>query len=143
MLRSDDEKRSSNLTTADLAVTSTSIPTMGSAAFGGLETREPLTAAQIDGIARGLLAQLTLDEKIGMMHGDTSFFEGFWHLRRDGYFRQPRTTAGAIPRLGIPGVRFSDGPRGFHGEGATTFPQGSACRRSPSVRSGSPSSSRC
>ena len=48
------------------------------------------------------------------------------HLNRNGYFRQPRTTAGAIPRLGIPGVRFSDGPRGFHGEGATTFPQGSA-----------------
>ena len=38
---------------------------MGSAAFGGLETREPLTEAQIDGIARGLLAQLTLEEKIG------------------------------------------------------------------------------
>ena len=58
------------------SATSTSIPAMGSAAFGGLETREPLTEAQIDGIARGLLAQLTLDEKIGMMHGDTSFFEG-------------------------------------------------------------------
>ena len=99
---------------------------MGSAAFGGLETREPLTEAQIDGIARGLLAQLTLEEKIGMMSGDTPFFQGMLHLNRNGYFRQPRTTAGAIPRLGIPGVRFSDGPRGFHGEGATTFPQGSA-----------------
>ena len=108
------------------SVTSTSIPAMGSAAFGGLETREPLTEAQIDGIARGLLAQLTLEEKIGMMSGDTPFFQGMLHLNRNGYFRQPRTTAGAIPRLGIPGVRFSDGPRGFHGEGATTFPQGSA-----------------
>ena len=49
---------------------------MGSAAFGGLETREPLTEAQIDGIARGLLAQLTLEEKIGMMSGDTPFFQG-------------------------------------------------------------------
>ena len=57
---------------------------MGSAAFGGLETREPLTEARIDGIASGLLAQLTFDEKIGMMHGDTSFFEGLWHVRRDG-----------------------------------------------------------
>jgi beta-glucosidase len=98
----------------------------GSTAFGALETREPLTEAQIEGIARGLLAQLTLDEKISTMHGDTSFFEGMWHVRRYGYYRQPRTTAGALPRLGIPGVRFSDGPRGFHGEGATTFPQGSA-----------------
>jgi hypothetical protein len=34
-------------------------------AFGALETREPLSPEQIDGIARGLLAQLTLEEKIG------------------------------------------------------------------------------
>ena len=30
--------------------------------------------------------------------------------------------AGAVPRLGIPGIRFSDGPRGIVMEGATTFP---------------------
>jgi beta-glucosidase len=95
-------------------------------AFGGLETREPLTDAQIDGIARELLDQLTLKEKIGMMSGDTHFFAGSLNARRGGYNRQPRTTAGAIPRLGIPGVRFSDGPRGYHGEGATTFPVGMA-----------------
>ena len=95
-------------------------------AFGGLETSEPLTEAQIEGIARGLLAELSLDEKIGMMHGDTSFFQGMLSMNRSAYYRQPRTTAGAIARLGIPGVRFSDGPRGYHGEGATTFPQGSA-----------------
>jgi beta-glucosidase len=99
---------------------------MGSAAFGSLETHEPLTDAQIDAIARGLLLQLSLDEKISTMHGGKSFFEGYWAMQRNGYYRQPRTTAGAIPRLAIPGVRFSDGPRGFHGEGATTFPQGSA-----------------
>jgi beta-glucosidase len=61
-----------------------------------------------------------------MMHGDTQFFEGSFSARRGGYNRRPRTTAGAIPRLGIPGVRFSDGPRGYHGEGATTFPVGMA-----------------
>ena len=94
--------------------------------FGALETAAPLTDAQIDGIARGLVAQLTREEKIGMMSGDTAFFEGALSMQLDGYQRQPRTTAGAIQRLGLPGVRFSDGPRGFHGEGATTFPQGSA-----------------
>jgi beta-glucosidase len=61
-----------------------------------------------------------------MMHRDTSFFQGMLSLNRNGYYRQPRTTAGVIPRLGIPGVKFSDGPRVFRGEGATTFPQGSA-----------------
>ena len=30
--------------------------------------------------------------------------------------------AGAVPRLGIPGIRFVDGPRGVIVEGATTFP---------------------
>ena len=81
---------------------------MGSAAFGDLETREPLTDAQIDAVARGLLAQPSLDEKISMMHGGKSFFEGYWAMQRNGCYRQPRTTAGAIPRLGIPGVKFSD-----------------------------------
>ena len=52
-----------------------SFPT-GSVAFGGLETRAPLTEAQIDGIARELVTQLTLEEKIGMMSGNTN------HARR-------------------------------------------------------------
>jgi beta-glucosidase len=107
-------------------MTGTAVPAPSAAAFGALETSEPLTDAQIDGIARGLAAQLTLEEKLRMMSGDAPFFQGTLAIHRDGYYRQPRTTAGAIPRLGIPGVKFSDGPRGFHGEGATTFPQGSA-----------------
>jgi beta-glucosidase len=95
-------------------------------AFGKLETRQSLTEAQIDAIARSLLSQLTLEEKLSMMSGDAPFFEGTYMLNRNGYYRQPRFSAGANPRLGIPGIVFSDGPRGFHGEGATTFPQGSA-----------------
>ena len=96
------------------------------AAFGSLETQQSLTDAQIDAIARNLLSQLTLEEKMAMMSGDAPFFGGTYMLNRNGYYRQPRFSAGAIHRLGIPGVVFSDGPRGFHGEGATTFPQGSA-----------------
>ena len=45
-------------------------------AFGALETRQSLTPAQIDGVARGLLAQFTLDENISMMSGQASFYEG-------------------------------------------------------------------
>ena len=95
-------------------------------AFGNLETRQSLTDVQIDGIARNLLAQLTLEEKMAMMSGDVNYFEGMYRLNRNGYYRQPRFSAGTNHRLGIPGIIFSDGPRGFHGEGATTFPQGSA-----------------
>jgi beta-glucosidase len=98
----------------------------GSAAFGILETQEPLTNGQIEGITRELLAQLSLDEKIGMMSGDTSFFQGYLDGSRGGYRRHPLNTAGAITCLGIPGVIFSDGPRGVMLPGATTFPQGSA-----------------
>lgn len=48
--------------------------------------------------ARNLLSQLTLDEKIGMIHGA-------------GLFR----TEG-VPRLGIPSWKMSDGPRGVRAE---------------------------
>ena len=50
--------------------------TLGARAFGALETRQLLTDPQIDGIARELLAQLSLEEKFGMMSGDTPFFQG-------------------------------------------------------------------
>src|SRR5215472_17937207 len=80
--------------------------------FGSLETRERLTGEQIDGIARSPLAQLTLDEKIDMMSGGRDFFEGMLHFGSGGYKRLPVTTVGQIPRLGIAGLRFTDGPRG-------------------------------
>ena len=91
------------------------------APFGGLETTERLSEAQIDAQARELLSQLTLDEKINMMCGDLPFWEGMYDMMAVGYARHP-WVAGAIDRLGIPGVRFSDGPRGVMMPGATTFP---------------------
>jgi beta-glucosidase len=90
-------------------------------AFGTLETTETLTLEQIEAKARDLLAQLTLDEKIGMMDGDPPFWPGITDMMGGGY-SQHTWVAGAVPRLGIPGVRFSDGPRGVVMPGATTFP---------------------
>jgi beta-glucosidase len=90
-------------------------------AFGGLETTEALTTDQIEARARDLLAQLTLDEKIWMMYGDTPFWPGLADMMGGGYGQQA-WPAGAVPRLGIPGIRFSDGPRGVVMPGATTFP---------------------
>lgn len=90
-------------------------------AFGDLETSEKLSDAQIDARARELLAQLTLDEKIKMMCGDLPFWEGLYDMMAVGYAKHP-WVAGAVPRLGIPGVRFADGPRGVMLPGATTFP---------------------
>src|SRR5262245_48909415 len=95
-------------------------------AFPGLETSEPLTDAQIEGIAHELLDQLTLEEKIEMMSGGYDFYVGMLHFGSGGYKRKPVTTVGAIPRLGIPGIRFTDGPRGVMFPGSTTFPSASA-----------------
>ncbi|MGC2297864.1 MAG: glycoside hydrolase family 3 N-terminal domain-containing protein, partial [Acidobacteriaceae bacterium] len=50
-----------------------------------------------------LLSQMTFDEKIGMIHGedeDPATFQG-----QAGYLR-------GVPRLGIPAMRFADGPPG-------------------------------
>ena len=81
-----------------------------------------ISPAQLDGPTRDLLAQLTLKEKISMMSGDTPFYEGLADIIRGGYNRLPLTVAGEVPRLGIKGVRFADGPRGTIFPGATTFP---------------------
>ncbi len=90
-------------------------------AFGGLETAEPLSDEQIDARARELLGQLTLDEKIKMMSGDMPFWPGMVDMMGGGYADHP-WIAGEVSRLGIPGVRFADGPRGAILDGATTFP---------------------
>jgi beta-glucosidase len=56
-----------------------------------------------------------------MMSGDEPFWSGMADMMNDGYADHP-WVAGAVPRLGIPGVRFADGPRGVIMDGGTTFP---------------------
>ena len=93
-----------------------------SAAFGALETTATLTPEQIDTEARRLLGQLTPDEKLGLLNGDTPFWPGLTEMMGPGGYSSRPWVAGAVPRLGIPGVRFVDGPRGIILKGATTFP---------------------
>jgi beta-glucosidase len=78
---------------------------------------------QLEGEARSLRDRLTLEEKLAMLDGDTSFWRGMDAiLRRDAGHRQS-WPAGVVPRLGIGGLHFVDGPRGVILEGgATTFP---------------------
>jgi beta-glucosidase len=97
-------------------------PAAASAAFGALETRASLTEPQIEARARDLLGQLTLDEKLGLMDGDTPFWPGLAEMMAPGGYASRPWVAGAVPRLGIPGIRFVDGPRGIIMPGATTFP---------------------
>jgi len=69
--------------------------------------------AQDDPRIEALLSQLTLQEKVSMCAG-----EGLWHTA-------------AVPRLGIPALKLTDGPNGARGDGrsgasAACFPVGSA-----------------
>jgi beta-glucosidase len=56
------------------------------------------------------------------MDGDTPFWPGLAEMMAPGGYSSRPWVAGAVPRLGIPGVRFVDGPRGIIMKGATTFP---------------------
>lgn len=91
-------------------------------AFGVLETPVRLNEEQIEARARELLAQLTRDDKLGLMDGDTPFWPGLAEMMAPGGYGSRPWVAGAVPRLGIPGIRFVDGPRGIIMKGATTFP---------------------
>ncbi len=88
--------------------------------WGSLQTAQPLSEEQIEVKARELLAQMTLDEKIGQMSGDTPRMPGMIEMMR-AYNIRP-LPAGENLRLGIPGIRFSDGPRGVVMNHSTCFP---------------------
>src|SRR3954454_24488973 len=67
-----------------------------------------------------LLAQLTPDEKLWLLDGDAEFWAGIAEMST-GYNLRP-IVMGEIRRLGIPGLRFSDGPRGVVMGASTAFP---------------------
>ena len=92
------------------------------AAFAGLQTTETLTPSQIEARAKALRDQLSLDEKISLMHGQLSLWPGLAAMTAPGGYSSQFWVAGEVARLGVPGVRFTDGPRGVILDGGTTFP---------------------
>ncbi len=64
---------------------------------------------------------LTEDEQLRLLSGDTPFWLGMQDLFVNGYNVRPYVM-GAVDRLGIPGVRFVDGPRGCVSGNGTAFP---------------------
>ncbi|MCT0224134.1 glycoside hydrolase family 3 C-terminal domain-containing protein [Synechococcus sp. CS-1328] len=66
---------------------------------------------------------MSLAEKLHLLDGDTPFWSGMVDIAtRDASHRHPWPT-GCLPRLGLKGLQFVDGPRGVVLEGgATTFP---------------------
>jgi beta-glucosidase len=83
----------------------------------------PPAAVDLEARARALLAQLSTGEKLSLLDGDTPFWSGMADIAlRDASHRHP-WAAGQLPRLGLTGLHFVDGPRGVVLQGgATTFP---------------------
>ncbi|MBL7498389.1 glycoside hydrolase family 3 C-terminal domain-containing protein [Frankia sp. CN7] len=85
-----------------------------------------------DGVARVRAGELTAADAAELLVKQLRDDELLWLLDGDTPVRALRTiqarmrsgpiTAGALPRLGIPGIRFSDGPRGVVMGNSTAFP---------------------
>jgi beta-glucosidase len=84
-------------------------------------TNNTSAADRIEARANELLNALTVEEKCRMLYGDLPFWKGL-ALVLEGAYGRRTWNAGSVPRLGIEGVRFADGPRGVVLHGATTFP---------------------
>src|SRR5712692_6339411 len=91
-----------------LSATLTMLAVLGSAAWRAAQSVHQ-TPADVESRVEVLLSKLTLEEKIMLIGGVNDF-----------YIR-------ALPRLGLPAMRMSDGPLGVHDYGETTaYPAGIA-----------------
>jgi beta-glucosidase len=97
-------------------------PKQADAAFAGLQTTEALTPSQIDERAKALRDNLSLEEKISLMHGQLSLWPGIAAMTAPGGYSSQFWVAGEVAPVGVPGLRFTDGPRGVILDGGTTFP---------------------
>lgn len=64
---------------------------------------------------------MTQLEKLGCLDGETPFWPGITDMVSGGYYRHAWPAA-AVERLGVPGLRFSDGPRGVVVGSSSCFP---------------------
>ncbi|TDO51644.1 beta-glucosidase-like glycosyl hydrolase [Kribbella sp. VKM Ac-2527] len=87
----------------------------------GKSVEEVRAGAVAEVVAAGLYAELTDAERLGLLDGDQEFWPGMQEFFEEGYNLRP-IVHGAVPRLGIPGLRFSDGPRGVVMGNSTAFP---------------------
>jgi beta-glucosidase len=73
-----------------------------------------------DEAASGLIAQLTDLELLGLLDGDVPVGRGMREMMKR--YNGVPIEAGRLDRLGIPGIRFTDGPRGVVVRNSTCFP---------------------
>jgi beta-glucosidase len=78
------------------------------------------TPAEIAAMIDAILAEATLEEKVGMMSGQGFFMAMMMSDQRIG--SAPYRTGGGIERLNVPALYFTDGPRGVVRGDSTCFP---------------------
>jgi len=71
--------------------------------------------------ARDLVSAMTPEERLWCLDGDAPTWAGLGFLGDDGYHKAPFIAA-EVERVGLPGIAFSDGPRGAVVGNATCFP---------------------
>jgi beta-glucosidase len=87
------------------------------------EARAAVAAGEpVAEVARSLVASLTRDERLWCLDGDAPTWGGLTFLGGDDGYHKTTFVAAEVDRVGIPGVRFSDGPRGAVVRNATCFP---------------------
>jgi len=77
--------------------------------------------ASVHAATRALVATLSDHEKLWCLDGDAPTWAGLKFMSDDGYHKSVFVGA-ELDRIGFPGVRFSDGPRGAVVGNATAFP---------------------
>jgi beta-glucosidase len=89
-------------------------------AYGDLARRAPSDPDAVEAFVDELLAELSVEERIGLLSGDGSFVRGTVDMSKR-YNGEP-IVAASSPRVGLPGIRFTDGPRGVVMYSSTAFP---------------------
>lgn len=77
--------------------------------------------APVHEAAAALVSTLTEHERLWCLDGDAPTWAGLRFLAEDGYHLAPFVGA-ELERVGFPGIRFADGPRGAVVGNATAFP---------------------
>lgn len=81
------------------------------------EYRESLTSR-----AKSIVNRLKLEEKVYLMSGRVSMEELLGHFKGDNHYNWYPYPAGGNERLGVPEMKFVDGPRGAVSGSSTCFP---------------------
>ncbi|MTI60007.1 MAG: glycosyl hydrolase [Firmicutes bacterium] len=84
--------------------------------------RQKRSEDEINKLARKILAEMTLEQKVNQMSGDSFYTkEAVDNMMENGYNLEPYY-AGRDEELGIPPIAFTDGPRGIVMGNSTCFP---------------------